>query len=233
MKARHRIAVVGSALVAAALLGASGAAPAQAAATCTKPPQPASVEVNIAEPAVEFDHSLSKPELAKRAAAEMGHGHGEGSIVFGLTAGQLRSQLAVHTLLEKRRDGVYCGSPARVIATVGYEGAIAVHVAREHPKGTCQHKAILDHEMKHVAVFKEALRDHKKRLRKALEGALAKAKFPITGRDREAVEAEVGKRFEAAFKRAVAEADSDRDRHNARLDTPESYRRTRDLCDSW
>ena len=233
MKVRRRITVVGSALVAAALLGASAATPAQAAAVCAKPPEPASVEVTVAEPAVEFDHSLSKPELAKRAATETGHGHGEGSTVFGLTAGQLRSQLAVHTLLEKRRDGVYCGWPARVIATVGYEGTIAVHVAREHPKGTCQHRAILAHEMKHVAVFKEALRDHETRLRKALEGALAKAKFPVTGRDREAVQAEVGERFEAVFKRALAAADSERDRRNARLDTPESYRRTRDLCDSW
>lgn len=221
------------ALVAAALWGASGAAPAWAGATCQKPPHPGSVEVNVSEPAVEFDHSLSKPELAKLSATEVGHGHGKGSIVFGLTAGQLRSQLAIQTQLEKRRDGVYCGWPARVTATVGYEGPIAVYVAAEHAKGTCQHKAILSHEMKHVAVFKETLRDHETRLRKALERALAKGKFPVTGRDREAVQAELGKRFEAAFTRAVAEAASERDRRNARLDTPESYRRTRDLCDSW
>jgi len=232
MKARPRVAMAGAVLLAAALLGAASAEPARAAAICKTPPQPAFIEVNVAEPEVVFDHALSRPELAK-LAKEHGYGHSKGSAVFGLTAGQLKSQLSVHSLLEKRRDGVHCGWPARVIATAGYDGPIAVYVAREHPTGTCQYEAVLGHEMEHVAVFKEALRGYEKRLRKALERALAKGSFPVMGRDRDAVEAEVGKRFEAAFKRAVTEAARERDRRNARLDTPESYRRTRNLCRSW
>lgn len=231
MKARPRVAMAGAVVLAAALLGAASAEPARAA-VCKTPPQPASIEVNVAEPDVVFDHALSKPELAK-LAKEHGHGHTKGSTVFGLTAGQLKSQLSVHSLLEKRRDGVHCGWPARVIATAGYDGPIAVYVAREHPTGSCQYEAVLGHEMEHVAVFKDALRGYEKRLRKALGRALANGSFPVTGRDREAVQAAVGKRFEAAFKRAVAEAAKERDRRNARLDTPESYRRTRNLCRSW
>lgn len=233
MKSSHCIALAVCTLLAAALLGAFASGPARAAVTCSKPPQPASVEVTSGALEVTFDHALSKAELAALADREYGHGHGKGGAVFGLTAGRVSAGLEVHALMEKRRDGIYCGWPARVIASVAYDGPIAVHVAREHPKGSCQHDAILRHEMEHVAVFREALGDYEKRLRRALERALAEGRFPVMGRDRAAVQAEVNRPFETAFKRAVAEAASARDQRNARLDTPENYRRTRNLCRSW
>lgn len=233
MKAGICTVAAGAALAAALLLTLSGPEPALAAAGCNKPKRPPSIEVNITEPEVEFDRSLSKPELTSLAVQEYGYVHAEKSAVFGLTTGRIRSRLSIHTLAEKRKDGVYCVWPARVIAIVDYEGPILVHVAREHPKGSCQYKAVLDHEMEHVAVFKKALRDYEKRLKKALERALARGKFPVTDRDHEAAGAELSAHFEVAFKDAVLEADEERDRRNALVDTPESYERTRKRCSSW
>lgn len=233
MKARNIIAVTGKALVAAslgaALPGAAGTRPAGAAAGCAAPPQAAFVAVELVAPEVKVDRALSRRELAK----EYGHGHAAGSIVFGLTAGRVKSELAVHSLTQQRADGVFCGWPARLAATVAYDGPIAVHLVRDLRPGSCQHEAVLDHEMEHVAVFREALPVYEAELTKALEAALADGRFPVTGRDRGKVQAETGKRFEAAFEGAVAAAEAERHRRNARLDTPQSYQRTRDRCRSW
>lgn len=205
----------------------------RAASFCTEPSQAATVEVSTSAPEIEFDHSLSKPDLARLGAEEYGHVHAEGSAVFGLTAGRVLARLAVHTLTEKRRSGQRCAWPSRVVATVAYDGPIAVYVAREYPRGSCQHKAILDHEMEHAAVLEGAIPDYEQRLRQALQRALDKGRFPYTGMDTKKVQAKVERHFEAAFKDAVAAAQRERDRRNAAIDTPESYRRTHERCPSW
>lgn len=232
MRARFTVMAAGAAVAAVVLLGVGGADPAFAG-VCGVPPQAAVVEIDVSKPEVVFDHSRSKAELTRLASEEYGYGHGVGTIVFGLTTGVIRAQLSVQTLTRERSDGVYCVWPGQVVATVAFEGPIAVHVAREYPKGTCQHRAVLRHEMEHVEVYQASMRDYEKRLRKALERAIDKGKFPVTDRKRDKIDAEMRAYFQSAFRRAVAEAESERDRLNARVDTPEGYRRTRDLCDSW
>lgn len=233
MKSQSCLVAVGIATAAAALSMTLPMDGVRAASFCSEPPEAATVEVSAAPPEIEFDHSLSKRELARLAAEEYGHVHAEGSAVFGLTAGRVHARLSVHSLTEKRSGGQRCGWPSRVVATVGFDGPIAVHVAREYARGSCQHKAILDHEMEHVAVLEGAIADYEQRLRKALQRALDKGRFPFTGQDTKKVQAKVERHFEAAFKDAVAAAERERDRLNALIDTPESYRRTRDRCRSW
>lgn len=215
-------------LIAALLPGA-----AQAAGFCTQPSQAPTIDVTTVAPEVDVDHSLSKAQLARFAVQEYGYVHHEGSRVFGLTAGRVRARLSVHTLTEKRQSGQRCVWPSRLIATVKYEGPITVHLAREHRRGSCQHKAVLDHEMEHVAVLKAALPDYAQRLRKALQRALDRGRFPYTGRDAEKVQARLEGYLETAFRKAVAEAEHERDRANAAIDTPENYRRTRRRCATW
>lgn len=230
MRARSGVPFAGA--VVAGMVLAAGFAPARAA-VCGTPPQAPVVEIAISEPEVVLDHSRSKAELTTLAAEEYGYSHGAGHIVFGLTTALISSQLSVQTLTRERSDGVYCTWPGRVTATVAFEGPITVHVAREYAKRTCQHRAVLRHEMEHVEVYKATLRDYDKRLRRALERAVDKGRFPITDRKRDKIDAELRDYFQAAFSGAVAAVQSEQDRLNARLDTPEGYRRTRDLCDSW
>lgn len=222
----------GAAMTGAVLLALGGATPALAL-VCGDPPPKAVVEVEVSEPEVEFDHRRSKAELTKLASEEYGYGHGVGATVLGLTTGRIWAQLSVQTYVKQRSDGVYCSWPAKVVAAVTFDGPLVVRVAREYPKGTCQHRAVLLHEMKHVEIHKTALRDYEKRLRRALERAIDKGRFPLTDRKRDTVDAEMGDVLQPAFKRAIAEAESERDRRNAQIDSQEGYRRTRDLCDSW
>src|SRR5690606_5098971 len=100
-------------------------------------------------------------------------------------------------------------------------------------EGSCQYEAVLDHEMRHVEVFKESVAASGERLRRALEAVLERADFPVTGGDREALGDDIVARFEPAFRRAAAAADAERSRRNAEVDTPESYERTRRRCGSW
>ncbi|WP_193368314.1 hypothetical protein [Pelagibius marinus] len=205
----------------------------RAASFCTKPPEAPTVEISISAPEFEVDHSLSRKELERHAAEEYGHARAEGSAVFGLTAGRAHSQLFVHTLTEKRQSGQRCVWPSRLVATLAYDGPIAVYVAREYRRGSCQYKAVLAHEMEHVAVLREALQDYKQKLEEALRQALDRGLFPYTGRDGALLKVRAESYFEAPFREALAAAERERDRRNAALDTPESYRRTRAVCRSW
>ncbi|MEO3430695.1 hypothetical protein AAFN88_17710 [Pelagibius sp. CAU 1746] len=229
---QSRLAAVGQA-TAAALLAFLLAGEAGAASFCTEPPQAAAVEVGATAPQVEVDHGYSRKELQWHAAEEYGYEHAEGRSVFGLTAGRIRSQLFVHTLTETRRSGQRCVWPSRLVAELAYDEPIKVYVAREYRPGSCQYKAVLAHEMKHVEVLRETLEDYRRRLRAALQQALEKGFFPYTGQDGELVAARLRRYFEVPYRKALTEAERERDRRNAALDTPESYRRTRAACRSW
>ncbi len=231
-RGRSCLAALGAA-VGATLLASFPLDAAWAASFCTEPPEAPTVEVSITAPEIEVDHSLSRQELERHAAEEYGDEHAEGSSIFGLTAGRIRSQLFVHTLTEKRRSGQRCVWPSRLVATLAYDGPIAVYVAREYRRDSCQHKAVLAHEMEHAAVLREALEDYKQRLEEALRRALDRGLFPYTGQDGELVKIRAERYFEAPFRQALAAAERERDRRNAALDTPESYRRTREACPSW
>lgn len=233
MRAKVGAAAAGAAVVAGAVLLAIAAGAPAVAAVCGEPPPAASVEIDISELEVVFDHRRSKAELTRLASQEYGYGHAEGHVVFGLTTGRMQSRLAIETAGRERSDGVYCIWPTRVVASIVFDGPLTVHVAREYPKGTCQHRAVLKHEMEHVEVYEASLRDYQKRLRRALEQALRKGGFPATDRDRDQAAGEIRDKLQPAFERAIAEAQSERDRRNASLDSPEGYRRARDLCDTW
>ena len=220
-------------MVSAILLAVCGSGQAQTARSCGAPPEPAVIEVVTADPQVSVNDRFSKADLAGLAAREYGHVHAEGVSVFGLTVGRVKSELYVESLLIEAGDGQKCGWPSRLVARVAYEGPIEVYVAREYRRGSCQHDAVLQHEMEHVTVFRAAVRDYEALIRAALQQVREEALFPVTGQDAELVRRRIGQRFEGAFRGAVAAATAARNRINALLDTPDSYQRTRLRCDFW
>jgi hypothetical protein len=213
----------------AVLLTTLAGAPAPAAAACDglDPVRP-EVSVRVGQPAEPRVVAASTAEIRERAGATGQAGRGE-AVTRGLTVNEARTE-AVYTLATATLpDGARCVALQRADATVA-DRAVTVLVDQAYAPGSCQHRAILDHEREHVRINAKALR----RTGQLLEERLREAVDRWAGRWLPAKDAE---RVQAAIDGAVAEAsrtarDEAEERHR-RIETPESYAEVQARCTGW
>ncbi len=89
-------------------------------------------------------------------ARAIGDAHGQDgeSITYGLTTASplARAEIRLHVL---KIPGGVCARPD-VLVHLAYQ-PMTVEIARELPEGSCGYQAVLNHEMKHVDVFRQTL----------------------------------------------------------------------------
>lgn len=91
-------------------------------------------------------------------------------VVLGLT--QMKSRVEMHVsgpILQDPSTGYECIAPQVSVAIV--YAPMVVYVAREFPQGTCAYDQILEHEMRHVQVYREHLPKAEAVVRDALKTA--------------------------------------------------------------
>jgi hypothetical protein len=113
---------------------------------------PARVEV-VTEP-VHYTTDLSRSigDLTTRQSNPWGRA------VMGLVTADLKSEVAVSARgLGDRSGSRYCIRPD-VTVRLAFS-PMTLYVAREHPPGTCAHRLTLEHELKHVRVYRDYLED--------------------------------------------------------------------------
>jgi hypothetical protein len=105
---------------------------------------------------------------------------------------------------------------------------LRVYIAREVRRGTCRYRVVLDHENRHVAIYRAGV----KRLRAELEQALAAA--PVTGAIEAQSPQQALERYAAAIGTLIADIREKNSqamrRDNAVLDTPAAYRAEQRKC---
>jgi hypothetical protein len=127
--------------------------------------------------------------------------------------------------------GGYCVYLDSVEATFGWK-RMDVFVANEFKPGTCEYRAVLDHENQHVSVNNTSLREFAPRFRAQLERSLADQQPVFTTDGQAATDAILGglqRRMSAQlnqFQNMMAE-------RNAPLDSASNYRETAKLCSNW
>ena len=129
---------------------------------CEQLPKP-TVSVKMLETPVSFDLSASYRELTFRA----GEKARPGWQVLGLTQASSLARFALQ-LPSVANDQYECASP-QITLTLGIQPLI-VFVGREFPKGSCAHKEILEHEMRHVKAYQE----HMAKVRETFQAALTR-----------------------------------------------------------
>lgn len=200
---------------------------ATAFAQCSPPAAMTDFTVSIGEPAVAYRLAATAETLAEQARlndTKLGGGRG----VLGLTVN--RYDLRIRVVVELHRaNGGYCASLRSAAITVGAQPEIFID--GRFAAGTCQERAILDHESGHVAVFRDAIADAAPALDAALRGRALPAAILVTAQNQS----------EAAYVRAIRDAlepvlDAVRaqaQRGNNRLDTPERYAEVFRRCSAW
>jgi hypothetical protein len=107
-----------------------------------------------------------------------------------------------------------------------------VYVASDFKPGTCEYRAVLDHENQHVGINNAALKEFAPRFRATLEKALA-AQQPVFSHDGQAG---TDAALEAVQDRMNGHLDQFQQltaQRNAPLDSQNNYGETAKLCSNW
>jgi len=107
-----------------------------------------------------------------------------------------------------------------------------IMIAAEHPEGTCEHDAILEHEYKHVAADRAVVKEHLQAARQAT--ALAVQKVGVVGPKPDDKAAEFKKKMtdyiQSALKVEMDNMYADRKARQAAIDSKEEYDRVDAEC---
>lgn len=137
-----------------------------AAAQCSDLPKPSLKLQRIEEP-ITLDNGLGYRSLSSLGPRRLQ----PGSEIVGLTRGNTVVEIQTRlSIILDRRTNLECGTP-EVSVSYGYR-PMTVYVAREFPHGSCAYERILEHEMRHVQVYRYHLARVEPEIAKVLQQRL-------------------------------------------------------------
>ena len=166
--------------------------------------------------------------MGSKGQAPIGGVHAE---ALGVTYATPEFNIEARTRILSRDHGPACVYLAQVSVDFGFHD-MDVYVASEFQPGTCEYKAILDHENQHVAINTHALHDHAPRIRAALEQMLAEER-PVAARDPSRVTRQVLDRISGRMDRYLQAFYQEMETRNGVLDTASNYEAIGALCRDW
>jgi len=230
MKSTHRRS--GAVAAAAMLVTAFFTTAADAASCAFETPRRTAVNLQRQDGSVQYDNRHSRAQLAQlqRRTGQSGV-LGAAWTPVGLTLTELKYDMRVRVEALRVGPNSFCARLAVVEATLGYD-RLNVYIARRFRPGTCAYGTISDHEMTHVAVFRRALQRYYPRMQRRLDQAAATMK-PIRAATPNQAAVYLQRQLRSAVDPLFREMNRTVDRENARLDTPERYRREQARCQAW
>ena len=108
-----------------------------------------------------------------------------------------------------------------------------IYVSREYKKGSCRHKAILGHEMKHVFVDREVVKKYIPIIQRYLDQAVRKVGLvgPKPERDARRYQQKINEYMEEQLKSVTDKMYAERTQKQQAVDTLEEYKRVAAMCD--
>lgn len=170
----------------------------------------------------------SAAEIRSKAAG-VGSIHGRSTTVRGLTATRLAGRASYTMSKATLPNGRECVALAGIKARFASE-EVSVLFDRRYAEGSCERQAVLDHELEHVRISAETLREAEPRVREELRKVAGRwAGRWVDGREAARIDEEI----DATLARMVREVEAEAGRRNARIDTPQSYQAVQRRCRRW
>ncbi len=187
---------------------------------CARLP-PSEFEVTATPITFERDETRTMAELSASGSTPVTH-HAIGltSAVFGQ-----RTRIETHLVVDPR-DGCACGTPS-VHVELSMQ-PVVVFLASELAETPCQHEAAFSHEMKHVAIFREALEQAAKALQSELADALGATLCYATSS--EGLQRQIHGTVYAYLWRFMRGRQDALDVRQAEVDSPDEYARVHNAC---
>jgi hypothetical protein len=167
-------------------------------------------------------------------ALQRRHGGNRSAIAghpLGLTLAQFQVNLLTRVKILILGPNQHCAALANVEVTLTFED-FQVYIDRRYKRGSCEYRAILEHENEHVRLFRDSLERHQWEVRDVVEDAARRIPPIIVARPNNApiiLQDKVMQMIQPTIDRLNRTADA----ANAAIDTPGSYASVQRRCTRW
>jgi hypothetical protein len=207
--------------------------PMSAMAQITCDPKPAG-DVNIiwGSENIEYDFSKSQKQLDRMDVdTESPYDHHVKTHVGGLMKGgiSIKSMVQVSTLTYPRSREI-CQWIGKMDVNVRIDPKI--YIASDHPRGSCKHNAILEHEMKHIFVDREIVKKYTPIIKRELESAVRKVGIvgPKKERSAQKYQNKITAYMDKTLKAITDKMYAERGEKQQGVDTLKEYERVAGVC---
>jgi hypothetical protein len=221
---------LGAAALGAAALGAA-ARPAAAAPTCAADSGAVQVSVRAEPGRVSVRNGHGGRDL-QRLQRKYGSARGApGWHLLGLTVAEFRLDMRTTVTVRPFRGNWYCVRAATVDVTVGYPDFV-VYVDRKYRPDTCEHRAVVDHEHAHIAIYRSILARFAPWVRDRLADAVRRL-GPVVVASRAQAANLVQDRISEKITPILDKLHEATEAANDRIDTRDIYRTITGQCRNW
>lgn len=226
MIARRAVLVV-ALLIAALAVGD----PAAAAVSCAPSPKPVRVSVKSDPGKVIFKTGYGRADLKRMQRDNSGDRAVAGMNPLGLTLTDFRFSIKTTVRLLPLGGGRHCATPETFEMNIGFSDFL-VYIDRRYRRGTCEYRAIREHENTHVSLYRAYLARYLPELRRRADAAARRIK-PARVASPEAGAKYIQDQMQSRIKPILDRISREANAANAKTDTPGSYRDVQLLCDGW
>ena len=202
------------------------AAPSQ----CSPYRTPITLDFKTLNPAPVYNNRLSVQGIRNLFREHTEAVVGPHARALGITYAETTYSAEGHSVAQEVRGG-YCVYLTALNLNFGYK-RMQVYVASEFAPGTCEYRAVLDHENQHVAIYTGALRQFAPRFRAEVEKILG-VQQPVFTRSAQAGMDTALKAAENGMTALLSQFQMITDQGNAPLDSASNYQATAGLCANW
>lgn len=199
--------------------------------TCLAQPAPM-VELEFVNKLPAQDHSVSEQLLSRMPIdTKFAHGSDEFFITKGLTITNISPLYTFNFKATKnQQNGEVCLWLDGAKITVEY--APAIYVAKEVPEGSCHHKEIMKHELRHANSTVITLNEHLPRIRQAAQMTVnSLGVISLPNEDNiQATKTAFGEKIAAAVRDAAETMHKSNLLYQQKIDTRQEYLRMSKVC---
>ena len=173
----------------------------------------------------------TRSDLKRIQKRHGGKGNKRGWYPLGLTQAEQRTDLRLGVRVAPISAKRFCAAPESVEVTAGFT-AFVIYIDRKYRRGGCAYRAILDHEDKHVAIYRETLRRYAPWIKKSLALEVKHFRPVIVGSQARGADL-VKKLLMGKLRTLVKKMETAAELANAEIDTTTSYRSIQAKCPKW
>ncbi|CAA6606446.1 exported hypothetical protein [Rhodospirillaceae bacterium LM-1] len=211
------------------------AAPALAQTNCPTNGRKAPRVTVVQDPAASaYRNDLSQTELTELFTKQrrVNYGASRKAVTAGLTRAEggyeVRAQAMIYPL---KKNVQYCGWLSQIEVRLFFK-SMTVNVAEEYKPGSCEFTAVMDHENKHVAIFRRNMDIYSRQIKIELEKAVARYGAAFASSE-QGVTRQFMTEAGRIIKPLLDEMHEQSERDHGKLDSPQSYQYTQNLCKGW
>lgn len=205
---------------------------AQAAGGCSAQGRP-TVNVTAATKDVRYDFRRTKAQLSQMDIDTISpYAHNHNTFVGGLMSGQIEVQSSVNLAWsENGRTRKSCFWYDKV--NIHLEIDPTILVAREFPRGSCKHNAIIEHENKHIAVDRIIVKKYRKIMEDYINNVVRTVDGfgPVPSGQIPRIKKKMGEYMEKAVTKVTQSMYAERRQRQQAIDSKAEYDRVAALCE--